>query len=37
MFFDAWMSLFRIAVVGAISYFALIVFLRLSGKGPSLR
>jgi len=32
MFFDSWQDIGRIVVVGALAYFALIVFLRLSGK-----
>lgn len=32
MFFDSWMELLRVAVVGALSYGALVLFLRLSGK-----
>lgn len=32
MFFESWFSLFRIVVVGAAAYAALVVFIRLFGK-----
>jgi uncharacterized membrane protein YcaP (DUF421 family) len=32
MFFESWFSLFRIIVVGAAAYAALVVFIRLFGK-----
>ena len=32
LFFDDWFSLFRVLVVGVLSYAALIVLLRTSGK-----
>ena len=32
MFFESWFSLFRIIVVGAAAYAALVVFIRLYGK-----
>lgn len=32
MFFDNWYGLVRAATVGALAYFGLIVFLRVSGK-----
>ena len=32
MFFDSWHGLLRVAIVGTLAYFALIVFLRFSGK-----
>lgn len=32
MFFTSWYSLFRIVVVGALAYFALVLMLRSSGK-----
>ena len=32
MFFDNWMGLVRVAIVGVIAYAALVVLLRISGK-----
>jgi uncharacterized membrane protein YcaP (DUF421 family) len=32
MFFESWFSLFRIIIVGAAAYAALVVFIRLFGK-----
>ena len=32
MFFESWFSLFRIIMVGAVAYAALVVFIRLYGK-----
>ncbi|MFS0725266.1 DUF421 domain-containing protein [Paenibacillus sp. 1P07SE] len=32
MFFDTWSALFRIVVIGVLSYAALILIVRLSGK-----
>ena len=32
MFFDSWMGLARVAVVGVVAYAALVVLLRVSGK-----
>ncbi|APX85929.1 hypothetical protein BV511_15205 [Methylorubrum extorquens] len=32
MFFDTWMGLLRVIVVGPLAYVALILFLRISGK-----
>ena len=32
MFFDSWMGLARVAIVGVVAYAALVVLLRISGK-----
>lgn len=32
MFFDTWYEIFRLGIVGALSYAALILFLRTTGK-----
>jgi uncharacterized membrane protein YcaP (DUF421 family) len=32
MFFDSWSGLFRILIIGAAAYVALILMLRISGK-----
>ena len=32
MFFDGWMGLLRVCVVGVLAYIALVVLLRVSGK-----
>lgn len=32
MFFNTWMDLFRIVIIGIISYISLILMVRLSGK-----
>ena len=32
MFFDSWMGLARVAVVGVVAYAALVILLRVSGK-----
>lgn len=32
MFFDSWMGLLRVCVVGVLAYTALVVLLRVSGK-----
>ncbi|WP_419806192.1 zinc dependent phospholipase C family protein [Terriglobus sp.] len=32
MFFDSWMGLLRVVLVGILAYFALVLMLRISGK-----
>lgn len=32
MFFDSWMSLARVPIVGTLAYVALVLFIRISGK-----
>lgn len=32
MFFDSWMGLLRVVVVGSLAYIALVLLLRISGK-----
>jgi uncharacterized membrane protein YcaP (DUF421 family) len=32
MFFNSWMDLLRVVVVGALAYFGLVLILRISGK-----
>ena len=32
MFFDSWQSIYRVLIVGALAYIALVFFLRISGK-----
>ena len=32
MFFDSWLGLLRVGVVGSLAYLALVLLLRVSGK-----